>query len=238
LTKVVVIGPYRSGTSVTCRVLSSLGVNFGPLEDLYEASEFNPGGYFQRPDISRANTEFIVSSGGSLRNPPHPSYLLRHPEFLSVPNACVKWCGSSNLDGFKDPRFCATLAAWVASGVFALDDLKIIRVRRSYVDAAVSCLSHYDVKQFCDQDLNIALKMVEVYDEFAEFQTKFLDVPNIVVNQENFSNSPRSVVERISKFLGLNDRLAIESAVENAALCISRVPARFAALKHAGDPDQ
>lgn len=46
-----VLGAPRSGTSLTAKILSELGVSFGNPDKLGNAEKFNPMGYFENTDI-------------------------------------------------------------------------------------------------------------------------------------------------------------------------------------------
>ena len=63
---VIVLGPYRSGTSLTAQVIETLGVDFGPRSEWISSNHFNPGGYHERGDINAINRKLITSAGRTL----------------------------------------------------------------------------------------------------------------------------------------------------------------------------
>lgn len=66
----LISGIFRSGTSITTRILSNAGFDAGPPEHLLQATEINPDGYFENyffMDLSRYLFELTNSYGD---NPP------------------------------------------------------------------------------------------------------------------------------------------------------------------------
>lgn len=214
-TCVIVLGPYRSGTSLTAKTLSNLGVYFGPQTELYEPSEFNPDGYYQRPDVSKANAEFIKSSGGTLMSPPHPLMLYDESKKLKFTKLKLDWRGSSEYWGLKDPRFCATLAAWIKEGLIDDKNLKIVRVTRGLEKSAESCVKHYDVGPMCGRSLKKATKMLSTYHEYASWHVDKIGAPCISIRQEDFESSSDKTVRALADFLGVHDFRKLQHAVKN-----------------------
>ena len=66
---VIVLGPYRSGTSLAAQVIERLGVDFGPRPELLAPNRFNPGGYLERGDVNALNRQLVVSAGRALGEP-------------------------------------------------------------------------------------------------------------------------------------------------------------------------
>ncbi len=60
---IAVLGPFRSGTSLTCRILSRMGVDFGPEAAMHSPDLFSPRGYLQRTDVGQANNRLMRSTG-------------------------------------------------------------------------------------------------------------------------------------------------------------------------------
>lgn len=56
---VIVLGMYRGGTSSVAGALAAGGVFFGDEADLYEANEYNPGGYFESLRLARLFTDIV-----------------------------------------------------------------------------------------------------------------------------------------------------------------------------------
>src|SRR5947209_4587623 len=69
-TVVCVLGTHRSGTSLTARLVSLLGVYLGPKERLVGASSANPRGFWEHRDMQRLDREIFLRFGGTWRDPP------------------------------------------------------------------------------------------------------------------------------------------------------------------------
>lgn len=210
---VVVLGPYRSGTSLVTQILGMLGVDLGPSEELFEATRYNPAGYFQRPDVTRANTRFIESAGGSLADPGDPRRLFERGEARFLRSLHLDWLHASPLWGLKDPRFCATLWTWVGLGLIGQRNLLIVRVRRSIETTTRSAVKHYDVKTYCDGTLSGARAMFVRYEELADWHIKHLSVPTLDVDFEQLSADPEVTIDRVAGFLGIADPERVDRCV-------------------------
>jgi hypothetical protein len=101
-TTVIILGPYRSGTSLTACVLHELGVTFGPRQGMVPADQRNPSGYFERDDINAANTALIESAGGTLGEPGAPETIAANGNLNTLASLDLRWLHDSALTGIKD----------------------------------------------------------------------------------------------------------------------------------------
>src|SRR5438105_1724200 len=164
-TGVVVLGPYRSGTSVTAQVLSALGVDFGPKRYFVPATRFNPGGYFERTDINRANDLLIKSAGQSLALPGDPRELAEKADERAFEIADMNWRTKGRFWGVKDPRLCATLLTWIERRHMDRSHLRIIHVRRGLEAAVRSSMEYDSIRAFCDGTEPGSRKLLARYSE-------------------------------------------------------------------------
>src|SRR5262245_9482610 len=118
---VVVLGPYRSGTSLTAQILRELGVDFGPRTELISTNRFNPGGYLERAHLNALNRRLILSAGRALGQPGNAETLSRIADASILQAVAFPWPGHGPIWGLKDPRFCATLKIWVNAGAIQAD---------------------------------------------------------------------------------------------------------------------
>lgn len=98
---------HRSGTSVIAHWLKECGLNIG--DELYEASKFNPKGYFEDLDFlslhkSLLEKNFIHSSGHEEIKDVvlSPSQIRQIENLIKLKNKNVQW-------GWKEPRTCLFL---------------------------------------------------------------------------------------------------------------------------------
>ena len=209
---IVVLGPYRSGTSVTAQVLKALGVDFGPKRHMIPASRQNPGGFFERKDINDANNALIHSAGATLADPGDPRLLSTRGNPQTLTCADLSWLTSTRCWGIKDPRMCATLLAWIEFGVLNADALRIVHVRRN-LDAAVRSGMAFDsIRAFCDGTEPGVRAMLDRYAVLAQWHVDSLRLPVHTLDYEYLVKDP-SAVDGLAEFLGVADPRQIRRAV-------------------------
>ena len=209
----IVLGPYRSGTSLVSRLAHKLGADPGPESGLFEATAWNPSGYIQRPDITAFNTELIVSTGGTLTRPCPPEEISKRTDPSHFNSLSLDWTRSTSNVLAKDPRFCFTLLAWMQHGVFADFDLALIRITRDIKQTAASALAHYDVKNYCENSFVTAQEVITRYDQAAHWHEVNLRVPCHTITYEDLINEPPAEVSRLAGFMGVSDTNLISSAI-------------------------
>ena len=211
-TGVIVLGPYRSGTSVTSQILSALGVDFGPKRYFVPASHNNPGGFFERVDINKANELLMDSAGQSLAFPGDPRELADRADHHALNGADMGWRTANRFWGVKDPRFCATLLAWIESGRIDRNHLRIVHVRRQLEPAVRSSMSFESVRNFCDGTEAGVRKMLARYVELAQWHVDTLKLPTFAFDYEQLLKEPELVTQQLADFLGVTDPAQIRRA--------------------------
>jgi hypothetical protein len=208
-----VIGPYRSGTSMVSRVLGELGFWPGITDELFPPTDWNPGGYIQRPDVTAFNTWLIEKSGGTLNSPGHPDFITESISAEDFEHIDLGWVFKRDCVLIKDPRFCFTLAAWMAHSPVRGAQTRVVRVQRNIEDTADSALSHYDVRHYCGPNRETAIAMLRGYDDAADWQCKKLGVDTFTVIYEELVADPAPVIEKLAQFMDCNDQVRIASAL-------------------------
>lgn len=80
-TPIVVVGMYRSGTSMVARCLTELGAYFGDKEGHFPTDRYNPGGYFEIVEMMELNRKVLGFFGMQhLRIEDIPAHWLSLPE--------------------------------------------------------------------------------------------------------------------------------------------------------------
>src|SRR5215204_6448840 len=110
---------HRSGTSMITRALHDSGLHLvgSGAEELIDAAEDNPEGFWENKAVVACNDELLEAVGGSWDNPPDlvpqaaddPRVAHLVPtglEALGTLSGHDRW-------GFKDPRTCLTAAYWL-----------------------------------------------------------------------------------------------------------------------------
>ena len=219
----IVLGPYRSGTSLISRITQKLGANPGPEGELYEPTDWNPSGYIQRPDITAFNTKLIINAGGSLTEPPAPEIIAERTDPKVFGELDLTWTLPPNNPLIKDPRFCFTLSTWQRYGIFKNHQLAVIRITRNLESNTASALAHYDVKNYCGNDPATARKVLSTYDAAASWHEKNLNVPCHNVKYETLISNSAEEIKRLAGFMDVKDEKIIQSAIEASLEGKSRV---------------
>lgn len=135
----MVVGMHRSGTSAVCRVLSHLGVDFGPPTERLPADRWNETGYFENRRLFALDSGVITGLPSLAKlwfTPAHERGLLARllmilPKLLYLrqpPVSRLHARAATLADEFrsvaqhlenraaKDPRFCLLLKPWHIHG--------------------------------------------------------------------------------------------------------------------------
>jgi len=225
-TCLVVMGPYRSGTSLLSQILARLGAHFGGWQSLHPGpNRLNPGGYYQRPEIVLVNTRLIKSAGASLGHPSSPVDTCRLADRTLLDGIDLSWSREHPVWAMKDPRFCVTLKLWIDAGKLDPGCTRIIRVRRSERSAANSVLRHYEVRNFCGCDPEVALQMTRSYDEAAEWHVRSLGLKACEMDYEFLVANRRQGIRELAGFLDIDDGNLIDQ-------CVQLIGKRRALLRH------
>lgn len=213
-TGIIVLGPYRSGTSVTAQILSALGVDFGPKKYFVPASHNNPGGFYERVDINQANERLIESGGQTLAYPGDPRELAQKADISTLDAADMSWRGPSQFWGVKDPRLCSSLFTWIEYGRMDRSHVKVVHVRRRLEPAVRSSMSFISIRNFCDGTEEGVRKMLARYAELAQWHVDALKLPTLSFDYEELIKTPEPVIRRIAEFLGVMDERKIRRAIK------------------------
>ncbi|HSE95167.1 MAG TPA: sulfotransferase [Methylomirabilota bacterium] len=205
-TGVVVLGPYRSGTSMAASVLSALGVDFGPREEMHRGDWFNPRGYFERHDVNRANTAFIRSAGGTLADPGMPELLAARGDRRILEACPATWRAGTALWGVKDPRLSATLLSWVRFELFDPGRLRVVLLERDPESIVRSVMKFRVVRAYCGGTEAGARDMTRRYHDLAQWHVKHLDLPVFTLCYERMLAAPEDITRELASFLGIRDR--------------------------------
>lgn len=210
---VVVIGPFRSGTSLASRILSILGADFGPPDTMLKADRFNPDGYFQHARVRIANNRLIRSVGSTVAWPEHPQVLATEGDLPPLQRVGLAWTGATSLSGIKDPRFSATLLAWIAAGVLDPSRLRVVRMERQLDDAAQDLYGMPELaRQMAEHSLESARATLERYAGFAAWHAGNLGVPHLALRYEDLLADPSMNIARLADFIGMGSQRRIEAA--------------------------
>jgi hypothetical protein len=122
---IVVTGMHRSGTSLVCQLLGSVGVSFGDESDRFASDRWNPQGYFERRAVMDVNSRIVT---GFPRTGSRFAAVMSKLVYASMPAAesiaaraealrpqVASLASRYAACAIKDPRFCLTLRYWEAA---------------------------------------------------------------------------------------------------------------------------
>lgn len=214
----VVLGPYRSGTSLAAQILARLGVDFGPAADLIATNRFNPGGYLERGDLNALNRALVTSAGGALGAPGDPESLARRADRSILDGASLPWPDHAPLWGLKDPRFCATLSIWIDSNRLHAESIRLVRLVRNTESIVQSSLEHPSVRRFCRGDEEAARRMVGDYNALADWQIRTTGLPAHRLIYEELLDDPTGAIGRLADWLEFDE----PGRIRNAVRCVGK----------------
>ena len=202
---VIIVGPPRSGTSLTSDIFARQGYHMG--EGLRCGDDGNPFGYYEAEDLIAANVDLFESVGFPHHNTwkfdpitvdqvatlgrlePHDT----HRQLIEKWNAHSPWM-------WKDPRFAITLEYWAQ--FMDRESTGVILTRRDPEDVLWS----FHRKGWCDAsaaDRSRAMGIIDQHAENAALVIERLGLPHITIDYTEYASAPAEVAARISEFTGL-----------------------------------
>jgi hypothetical protein len=111
----VVVGSYRSGTSVATRIVNLLGMPITHCSDLVRPGAANPTGFWESTLMNRHNEWLLQQVGSSWCHPPSKEkseHLLARDEWLRASRNLFRHVHRTRWWVWKEPRLCLTLPWW------------------------------------------------------------------------------------------------------------------------------
>lgn len=219
---IIVTGAGRSGTSAVAQVLHASGCSMG--RDLHEPTEFNPAGYFEDRWVTDVNDRILAGAGlvGFFGYASRAHVLAAAEPYRDEMARLVGEAGG----GWKDPRFCWTLEAWLPELAAPPRLVVCLRSPRAVVDSAVrhyGQTSVYARRHVAFQWSRQYLRLLEVIRDYA--------LEALCVEYDALVAEPEATVERLSRFLGRPlDPCAVDRSLRHE---VAAVPKRHAAVYRA-----
>lgn len=213
---IIVTGAGRSGTSAVARVLHESGLSMG--QDFGEPSEFNPLGFYEELAVRSLNEQMMADSGMKdlERWPERPPVIAAADNHRETMNLLVANAGA----GWKDPRFCLTLEAWLPHFTQLLKVVVCLRSPEAFVHSVVGIfgpLPREVLEQWWANHLQRLLDVIRAY---------HLDATCVVY--EDLVEKPEATVKRLSSFVGHElDATFVEPSLQQFS---QRVPDRHMPL--------
>ena len=194
---IAITGMHRSGTSMITRALHDSGLHLigTGAEDLIDAAEDNPEGFWENKAIVACNDDLLEATGGSWDNPPDlPPLAVDDPRVTQIAEAgtaALAALGEHEHWGFKDPRTCLTAAYWLD----LQPDLRFIVCVRHPLEVALS------LKRRNQNSYSLGLALWERY--YATVLDVLPPDRRIVTHYDTFFVDPEGEIARLCAFAGL-----------------------------------
>lgn len=186
---VVVLGVWRSGTSLVTQFISEMGYY---VVNTIPPNEFNPDGYWEDERVNCLNERVLNYLGGDSNHIPVEGPL-SHSQFSGITmqirevmqeyKSKRKWC-------IKDPRLSLTMDLWKEH---LSSNTKYIICFRNPLSVSMSIQRRFQL------DLNYSSRLWYTYLVSAFRVTR--DVPRLVLSYENVLSNPVITSARIREFL-------------------------------------
>jgi len=222
---VIVVGMHCSGTSKVAGLLHRHGVVMGEDELLVPAQDpESPAGLFENPRFRILNDRmaerqgYVIHSWKTEIPMCRPGAITR----LRMRRLIRNYSDRHRVWGFKDPRSCLTLDAWLREieRVAALDDTKIVYAVRD-PEAVVRAF----VKR-ADVDDSTALRLWKIYNERAMSVLDAWSLPTHYLSYEDLRGETEATTAALLRFVGVSEsELADPDRARLAVSGAGRAPA-------------
>ena len=194
---IAITGMHRSGTSMITRALHDSGLHLigTGAEELLDAAEDNPEGFWENKAMVACNDELLEAAGGSWDNPPAlPPLAVDDPRVVHIGDASTAAIAALSVHdhwGFKDPRTCLTAAYWLDLE----PELRFIICVRHPLEVALS------LKRRNQNSYSLGLALWERY--YASVLEQVPADRRIVTHYDTFFVDPAGELARLCDFAGL-----------------------------------
>lgn len=194
---IAITGMHRSGTSMITRAMHDAGLHLigSGAEELIDAAEDNPEGFWENKAIVACNDELLEATGGAWDNPPDlPPQAVDDPRVRQVAAASTSALAALSEHehwGFKDPRTCLTAAYWLDLE----PDLRFVICVRHPLEVALS------LKRRNQNSYSLGLALWERY--YASVLDLLPAERRIVTHYDTFFVDPEGEIARLCAFAGL-----------------------------------
>jgi len=206
----IIVGPPRSGTSMTAVIFKRNGyfVTDDEVAQLQQANEFNPYGFWEAEALKKANAEIFHSVGFEFDNTwmfneisdqqvegilslPHAE---NHKRLVEEYSQHAPWL-------WKDPCLCFTIGYWWP--LLKEHNTRVILLKRDPKEIYQSFL-RLKWNEMNGDDKQAAHKRIEHHLVAAEEALKRFDIPHIVINYADYASDSEATARKIGDFFELD----------------------------------
>ena len=192
----LVLGSHRSGSSVTTKILESLGCNLG--SDLLGSDPFsNAMGHFENLHVLQYNEELLGNLGTDWKNPnPLDQNIYFTSNRVKIENEIYSLLQNlldQKINAIKEPRISILLEAWEPAISRAVPNLKIIVTLRHPSEVATSLQKRDNLSPIIGVQLWVQATLNAL--RFARNHS------NLFVFYDQLTTEPRDTTRGISEYL-------------------------------------
>lgn len=186
----IVTGPGRSGTSAVARVLHEsglcMGTDFGP------PSEHNPLGFYEELSVRELNERIFADCGLQVVRPwpPRDAVLRVAGHYRDTMAALAR----TDASGWKDPRFCLTLEAWLPHLPTPPHVVVCLRSPEAFIHSVANIFGLHPREAMERWWADHLQRILDLIDDYGLQATS--------VAYEDLVGQPEATVARLSSFVG------------------------------------
>ena len=202
---IIIVGPPRSGTSLTSGIFAGQGYFAG--EQLRSGDDYNPFGYFEDEALVEANVRLFADVGFHFHNTwmfaPIATSQIEAISQLPIEECdrtLVTACKNHEPWMWKDPRLCMTLSYWAK--LIDWTNAGVVLTQRNPDDVYWS----FRRKGWCPAGNAHRLKTIERIENHAAMALESVHefkLPHITIEYDEYHQRPGELAERINQFSGL-----------------------------------
>jgi hypothetical protein len=202
---IIIVGPPRSGTSLTSGIFARQGYFAG--EQLRSGDDYNPFGYFEDEALVEANVTLFSEVDFNFHNtwmfaPIADSQLeaISHLPTKECDQQLVKACDKNVPWMWKDPRLCMTLSYWAK--LIDWSNTGIVLTQRNSDDVYWS----FRRKGWCpagNDHRQQSIDRIEKHASSALETIHRMGLPHIAIQYDEYHERPAEIAERINTFADL-----------------------------------
>ena len=205
----IIVGAPRSGTSMTALIFTRKDyfVTDDEGEDLQEANEFNPDGFWEASGLRQGNEKLFHKAGFHFAN----TWMFEpikeeqadaiqtfapadaHKNLVSHYENKSPWM-------WKDPSICFTIGYWWK--LMNPETTGVLYLRRNPIEVYQSFLrlgwSKADKKS-----KQVALRRINHHMDYAEQTLKKYNIPYIAIDYSEYANAPEETAKRLGEYFDL-----------------------------------
>ncbi|MEQ0777198.1 hypothetical protein ABLT15_33280 [Paraburkholderia tropica] len=196
-TLVIVLGMHRSGTSVTTRLMETMGASFG--DKLWPAGPDNPKGFFEDSDVIRLNIDLMEATGVDWQALPPPDFSRLSAEQIEAfqqraLDLLQEKCAGGML-ALKDPRIARLLPFWLP--VLDRFDARVLYVVPFRHPLSVA--RSLEKRNQIPHSKSFMLWLAHVVPSLRSTE----DRPRALLNYDRLMEAPREELHKLAHTLGL-----------------------------------